>query len=128
MTRSSHSPPLVVEHLKRVPSFGPLFFPWDQAERTLYEHFGEIQIEAGVKPARGKERYGFHDLRRAFATLNAGRLSADVLQALMQHQSYTTTQRYIDLARQMRPAAHDVFVPDLGTPSWKADSDASRNA
>jgi integrase len=113
-------PPLVVEHLKRIPSFDPLFFPWDQHERTLYEHFAAIQTEAGVKPARSKARYGFHDLRRAFATLNAGRLSADVLQALMQHQCYTTTQRYIDMARQMRPAAHDVYVPDLGTPPKKA--------
>ena len=106
-------PPLVVEHLKRVQSFDSLFFPWPHHERTLYERFAAIQVEAGVKPSRGKERYGFHDLRRAFATLNAGRLSADVLQALMQHQSYTTTQRYIDLARQMQPAAHDVYVPDL---------------
>ena len=108
-------PPLIVEHLKRIPSFGPLFFPWGHQERTLYTQFAAIQAEAAVKPARGKGRYGFHDLRRAFATLNAGRLSADVLQALMQHQSYTTTQGYIDLARQMRPASHDVFVPDLGT-------------
>ena len=113
-------PPLVVERLKRIKSFDRLFFPWDQHERTLYEHFALIQDAAGVKPARGKERYGFHDLRRAFATLNAGRLSADVLQALMQHQSYTTTQRYIDLARQMQPAAHDVFVPDLGPARRKA--------
>jgi integrase len=107
-------PPLVVEHLQRVPSFEPVFFPWPHGPRRLYDDFEAIQNAAGVKPARGKVRYGFHDLRRAFATLNAGRLSADVLQALMQHQSYTTTQRYIDLARQMRPAANDVFVPDLG--------------
>ena len=113
-------PPLVVEHLRRVPSFDPVFFPWPHGPRRLYDDFEAIQVAAGVKPARGKVRYGFHDLRRAFATLNACRLSADVLQALMQHQSYTTTQRYIDLARQMKPAAHDVFVPDLDPPSKKA--------
>jgi len=106
--------PLVIEHLGRLPSFGVFMFPWPHGRRQMYEAFEAIQTRAGVKPARGKERYGFHDLRRAFATLNAGRLSADVLQALMQHRSYTTTQRYIDLARQMRPAAHDVFVPDVG--------------
>jgi integrase len=109
-------PPLVLEHLKRIKSFGPLFFPWSHTERALYRQFAALQAEAAVRPARGKARYGFHDLRRAFATLNAGRLSADVLQALMQHKSYTTTQGYIDLARQMRPASHDVFVPDLGVP------------
>lgn len=106
-------PPLVVEHLRRLPSFEEVFFPWPHGRRQLYEGFEAIQKAAGVKPARGKVRYGFHDLRRAFATLNAGRLSADVLQALMQHKCYSTTQRYIDLARQMKPAAHDVFVPDL---------------
>lgn len=107
-------PPLVVEHLRRLPSFGPTFFPWPHDRRQLYDVFEAVQAAAGVKPARNKERYGFHDLRRAFATLNAGRLSADVLQALMQHRCYSTTQRYIDVARQMNPAAHDVFVPDLG--------------
>jgi integrase len=108
-------PPLVIEHLRKVPSFEPVFFPWQHGRRQLYDAFEAIQVAAKVKPARGnKGRYGFHDLRRAFATLNAGRLSADVLQALMQHRCYSTTQRYIDLARQMQPAAHDVFVPDLG--------------
>jgi integrase len=105
--------PLVLEHLRQLPSFEVVFFPWPHHERQLYENFEAIQRAAGVRPSRGKSRYGFHDLRRAFATLNAGRLSADVLQALMQHRCYTTTQRYIDLARQMQPAAHDIFVPDL---------------
>jgi hypothetical protein len=36
---------------------------------------------------------------RGFATLNADRLTPDVLQHLMQHQDYQTTQRYINLAR-----------------------------
>jgi hypothetical protein len=36
--------------------------------------------------------YGFHDLRRAFATMNAGQLTPDALQALTRHKSYLTTQ------------------------------------
>lgn len=105
--------PLVVEHLRQMPSFEPMFFPVNTSIRQLYETFHGIQEAAGVRPSRGKERYGFHDLRRAFATLNAGRLAGDVLQALMQHKSYATTQRYIDIASHIRPAAHNVYVPDL---------------
>jgi integrase len=45
--------------------------------------------------------YSFHDLRRSFATLNAENLGSDVLQRLMRHQSYATTQRYINMAKQV---------------------------
>ena len=61
----------------------------------------------------GKNNYTFHDLRRGFATMNAARLTADVLQALMQHQDCKATQRYINLARQLKPAAQDLFVPQI---------------
>jgi integrase len=57
--------------------------------------------------------YGFHHLRRAFATVNGDRLSADSLQTLMRHKSYTTTQRYINLARQMDAAVDGLHVPDV---------------
>jgi integrase len=57
--------------------------------------------------------YGFHDLRRAFATYNADRLSADALQRLMRHKSYQTTQLYINMARQMDEAALAISVPDV---------------
>lgn len=105
--------PLVVDHLRAVQSLSPFFFPWHHSEKHLYTQLERIGEAAGVKPARGKAYYTFHDLRRGFATLNAGRLSADVLQALMQHRAYATTKGYIDLARQLKPAAHDIFVPDL---------------
>lgn len=55
--------------------------------------------------------YGFHDLRRAFATMNAYKLSAEALQALMRHKSYQTTQKYINLARQMDTAVASLHVP-----------------
>ena len=108
---------VVVKHLRRLPGFCPVFFPWNHNRRQLFEEFGAIQTSAEVKPEWGKDRYGFHDLRRAFATMNAERLTADALQALMQHKDYQTTQRYINMARQLKPAAHNLFVPDVGPTS-----------
>jgi integrase len=107
-------PPIVIDHLQKLPGFGPQLLPWNYRKATLFNEFGRIQAGAGVKPV-GKERYGFHDLRRAFATMNADKLTADALQALMQHQDYKTTQRYINMARQLKPAALNLFVPDVGT-------------
>lgn len=105
--------PLVVEHLRRLLRFGENVFPWPHVPRKLWDDFEAIQKAAGVKPPHGKARYGFHDLRRAFATMNADRLSADALQALMQHKSYTTTQRYINMARQLNQAVDGLFVPNV---------------
>jgi len=57
--------------------------------------------------------YGFHDLRRAFATLNAPKLSGDALQALMRHKSYSTTKKYINMARQIDGAVEKLHVPEF---------------
>jgi len=57
-------------------------------------------------------RYGFHDFRRAFATMNADRLTGDALQALIRHKSYSTTQRYINMARQLDQSVKVLHVPD----------------
>ena len=59
--------------------------------------------------------YGFHDFRRGFATLNADRMTADALQSLMQHQAYTTTQKYINMARQLNSSVAALYVPKLPT-------------
>jgi integrase len=107
--------PIVVEHLRRLPGFSLVVFPWNNHRRQLFEEFDALQQAAKVRPEWGKDRYGFHDLRRAFATLNAERLTADALQALMQHKSYETTQRYINMARQLKPAAQNLFVPDIAS-------------
>ena len=57
--------------------------------------------------------YGFHDLRRAFATVNAETLSADALQALMRHKSYQTTRRYINMAQQISRSVEHLYVPEI---------------
>jgi integrase len=102
-----------VEHLRKLPSLRRAIFPWLHGERQLYEQFERIQNAAGVKPEGRKRRYTFHDLRRAFATMNADKLTPDALQHLMQHRDYQTTQRYINLARQLNPAVATLYVPDL---------------
>lgn len=113
--------PVVLEHLYRVPGFSPVVFPWNHNQRTLYAEFGRIQAAAKIHlPCREEHehtdachRYGFHDLRRAFATMNADKLTADALQTLMRHKSYLTTQRYINLARQMDEVVGKLHVPDV---------------
>lgn len=105
--------PLIVEHMRKLPGFDPMIFPWNFGRRRLFEEFARIQGEAGIRLQAPKHHYGFHDLRRAFATMNADRLTPDALQLLMQHKDYTTTQRYINMARQLNPAVQNLFVPDL---------------
>lgn len=108
--------PIVVEHLRKLPGFSSTFFPWPGSPSLLREVFGEIQQAAGVRPVGTKARYTFHDLRRGFASMNADKVTPDVLQTLMQHKSYTTTQRYIALARQLQPAVQGLFVPQSTRP------------
>jgi integrase len=104
---------LIVQHLQRLKSFQPGVFPWFHGRRQLYDEFAKLQNAASVRPEGRKEVYGFHDLRMAFATMNADRLTPDALQVLMQHKDYQTTQRYIAIGRQLNPAVADVFVPPV---------------
>ena len=110
--------PTLVDHLRRIASFDPCVFPFNNGRATLFREFLRLQAIAEVKPEGPKPHYGFHDLRRAFATMNADRLTPDMLQLLMQHRDYQTTQRYINMARQVNPAVQNLFVPDVG----KADA------
>ena len=114
--------PVVVEHLAVLKTFGAItVLPWSFNRRTLHTAFMRLQKAAGIHlPCRSDHKhtdychvYGFHDLRRAFATMNADKLSADALQALMRHKSYQTTQRYIALSRQMDKAIEVLHVPDV---------------
>jgi hypothetical protein len=55
--------------------------------------------------------YGFHDIPLAFATVNAETMSADARKTLMHHKSYATTQRCVNVARQVNRAAERLYVP-----------------
>jgi integrase len=116
--------PVVLEHLKKLAGFDPLLFPWRNHQRMLWTEFARIQEAAGIhlpceddhQHTRYCHVYGFHDLRRAFATMNADKLTADALQALMRHKSYLTTQKYINMARQMDTAVAALHVPEVLKP------------
>jgi len=108
---------------------GEPIFKWTNNDRTLYVQFRKIQQaaweglhrEAGREPprdAKGKVRpawafYGFHDLRRAFATENGGRLGGDLLQEVMRHRSYSTTQRYLNLSKRLDDSVNKLTVPEV---------------
>jgi integrase len=113
--------PAVVEHLHRIVGLHPAVFRWAHDQRTPWEEFGRLQREAGISlpcPERHEHTpachvYGFHDLRRAFATVNAPRLKPEALQKLMRHKSYTTTLRYVGLANQLEKAVESMPVPEV---------------
>jgi integrase len=125
--------PVVIEHLRRIEDAGGQLlamreqdrrvFPWPHHERTLDVEYHRIQKAAGIHlPCSIEEAhtctgachvYGFHDLRRGFATMNATRMTGDSLQALMRHKSYTTTQRYINMAQQLDSAVAALHVPEI---------------
>ena len=92
-------------------------------ERTLRVQFHRIQQAAGIhlpcSIARKHEctpachLYGFHAIRRGYATLNADSMPAAVLQRKMRHQSFQTTTRYIRMADKMKKTSDQVYVPDF---------------
>ena len=57
--------------------------------------------------------YGFHNFRRAFATVNHENLSGDALQRLMRHRSYSTTQSYVNMAEKLNQSVEGLAVPDV---------------
>ena len=122
----------MLEHLRQIPGFSPEVFPWPQSRRTLWDQFQRIQAEAGVKKTCRKNHphsksckfYGFHDLRRGFATANANNLSANQLQTLMRHSSFVITQKYINMANQLNNVTDRLEVPSLDTDPKRGDSSA----
>jgi len=124
--------PVVVDHLRSIRAFDDLVFRWSPNRRTLDAQFARIQDAAGINlpcPEAGKQehgqctpacrRYSFHDERRAFATLNADKLPLMAMKVLMRHQSSSTTEKYINIGRQLNPALANLHVPqcltDTGT-------------
>ena len=115
--------PIVVEHIRKLKSFAPAVFPWHDDDYQLWPQLRLIQAKAGIAKVCRKDhehndackRFGFHDLRRGFATANAANLTASQLQTLMRHSSYTTTQRYIEMAEQVQQSdvVARLSVPEL---------------
>lgn len=116
---------IVVAHLRTlIDLFSPLVFYWPHHSSTLWTDFHQIQRSAGIHLDCHKSHvhsptchvYGFHDLRRAFATSNAAGLSAPTLQRLMRHKEFSTTMRYINMAGQVDGAMGKLFIPDFLRP------------
>jgi integrase len=111
--------PVVIEHLRKLTSFHPVVFPWLYHERTLWVEFARIQTAAGVHLDCGRDHehtdachlYGFHDFRRAIATMSAPAMSDDELQQLMRHKSYLTTKRYINMTGRLDHVVEALHVP-----------------
>jgi len=130
----SHIPlhPVLMEHLRKIPGFTPAVFPWRHSEKHLWRQFQRIQTAAGIQKVCRKDHphtdacrhYGFHDLRRGFATQNADTLSASQLQTMMRHSDYTTTQKYINMAAQMSGVTDRLKVPTLDSTQQLKDSSA----
>jgi integrase len=112
---------VVIEHLRPLAGNTRLLFPWDRNKSQLWDEFKRIQKHVGIHvdcPEDHKHTpscflYGFHDFRRAFATVNAPHMKAEVLQKLMRHKSYTTTLGYINLASQLEEAVANMPVPKV---------------
>ncbi len=112
--------PVAVEHLKRLAgSFSTHVFPWNQDRRQLWPEFHRIQeaarlVDGSPMPKGGKNGwYGFHDVRRGFATMNAASMDLFQLQALMQHKALATTQGYVSMATRLQKPVNNLFVPTI---------------
>jgi integrase len=112
--------PVVIEHLRVLRGFHRWLFHWGRGISLLWEEFKMIQKAVGIHVECPEDHnhtpscflYGFHDFRRAFATVNAPRMKAETLQKLMRHKSYTTTLSYINLTTQIEDAVAN--MPVLG--------------
>ena len=118
-----HLPAEALAHVKGMVGFEPMLFPWPHDRATLWAEFHRIQTAAGIHlvcPDAGRHTctdcchvYGFHALRRGYATLNVDTMPASTLQRKMRHRSFSTTLRYIGLADKMKAASERVYVPEF---------------
>lgn len=106
--------PVIAEHLKPLKaSFDEFVFPINRSQRRLYYQFHELQEAAEIKPKHKDSYYGFHDLRRGFATANADTMDLLQLQELMQHKSLKTTQIYVSMAKRLNQPVANLLVPEM---------------
>jgi integrase len=113
--------PIIVEHLRILSgSFDDYVFPWNKGRALIWIQFRAIQENAKLAdgsplPRGGKfgRWYGFHDLRRGFATMNAGKIDLFRLQTLMQHVSLETTKTYVNLAKSLNESVEALHVPQF---------------
>jgi integrase len=120
---TDHLPPEALEHVRGMVGFEPMLFTWPHGRRELWMEFHRIQKAAGIHLACPDAQrhtctdschvYGFHALRRGYATLNVDSMPASTLQRKMRHKSFTTTLRYIGLADKMKAASERVYVPEF---------------
>ena len=74
--------------------------------------------------------YGLQHDRRAFATMNAGELTPELVQSLMplmRSRSYQTTMKYINMSRQATRAALSLYVPPVGAEGKKKADTGGKN-
>lgn len=103
--------PVVRELTPMMKSFGVEMFPWPHGDRLLYEEWHRIQDAAGIELDCSDDQthecnsecrhYGFHDLRRTFATRTGAELSRDELKTVMRHKATQTTDSYINLRERL---------------------------
>lgn len=121
--------PLVIDHLESIPALTPEMFPWGKSSRAMYPEFHRIQKAAGIRLPCSENHehteachlYGFHDLRRGFATVTGLRLDNRKLQHMMRHKSYQTTQRYVDLRYEAGAITELLQAPSLDRSRIVAD-------
>ncbi len=109
--------------VRAIVRFDDMAFPWPYDSRTLWTEFHRIQSAARIhlpcRDAREHEcsdachLYGFYDLRRGYATLNADEMPAAVRQHKMRHKSFAKTLKYIQLSDKMKKATDKVYVPEF---------------
>ena len=113
--------PVVIDHLHPLAGTSRLLFSWGKNLSQLWDEFKRIQTKVGIHLDCPEDHnhtpscflYGFHDFRRAFATVNAPQMKPETLQKLMRHKSYTTTLGYINLASQVEEAVANMPVPKV---------------
>ena len=121
-----------VPFLKVIQSRDPRLLPWNHNRRTLDRGFHRIQRAAGIHLDCTEDHehtpachvYGFHDLRRAHATYNYGKVDDRALQQQMGHASFSTTQDYIRYAQLHQRETYAAHLPG----SLQGDGNSGKTA